>query len=481
MAKPLADNILEDAEKFRKSNLFRHHYVVDSLINYTKYSVTKKDGSYPSLIDASLNFDNIDPNQLKLFEAQESPRRIKFFEACLRVLENKIIKYNQIEQSTGDFEVNDLVENEILEDAYNLYSKINSPDYIPEKNEFYKLNLPKSLDTENEYSSKTDQQIIEISCKNSKTYKNSFNIALANIKVDWHNQAIQALSGTPDLSISRKRKFVDFINKFEKEYIGTDSRNTSDMLILPEISVPFSWVFELAGFCAPRQKAMIFGTEHIKSCKVCFNLIFTILPIEIDTREGKNSIKDAIVIPRLKNHYSHEEKVQINGHQMTVAVPEIKHYDLFHWCDIYFTAFYCFELSDIIHRSWFRGIVDFIATPEYNPDTNYFSSIVESTARDLSCFMIQVNSSDYGDSRVTKPAKTEYRDPLKVKGGKNDVLLIENLNISKFRKHQFKSYPLQKSEGKKNKLKPSPPDFDTNLVQKRIKNLPIFNGDDKVC
>ncbi|WP_103664208.1 hypothetical protein [Gracilimonas amylolytica] len=473
------DKILEDANGFRKSNLLRHHYVVQPLLNFTKYSVTKQEGIYPSLIEPKFNFGNIEPPMLELMDNLESPRRIKFYEACLSTLDQKIASYNTYEKSEGILEVSDIHEIDILKRAYERYKRINTPDYIPDQDEFYQT-FPEEK-TLGEEENITDEPVIEISCKHEKSYKKDFKVALANTVVDWKNQASKALLGQPDLSNIRRRKFAEFINKFEEEYIGSDNSNTADLLVLPEISVPHAWVFELAGFCSPRQKAMIFGTEHIKSCNVCFNFIFTILPIEVETINGHGKIKDAIVIPRLKNHYSHEEKQQINGHQMAVAVPKVNHYDLFHWCDLYFTAFYCFELCDIVHRSWFRGKVDFIAAPEYNSDTNYFSSIVESTARDLSCYVVQVNSSDYGDSRVTIPAKTEARDPLKVKGGKNDVVLIESINFEKFREHQFKTYPLQKEGGKKNKLKPSPPDFDVDLVKRRMKNLTILDSESEVC
>lgn len=34
------------------------------------------------------------------------------------------------------------------------------------------------------------------------------------------------------------------------------------------------------------------------------------------------------------------------------------------------------------------------------------------------CYCIQVNSSDYGDSRITKPSKSEEMDEIRTKGGK---------------------------------------------------------------
>lgn len=54
----------------------------------------------------------------------------------------------------------------------------------------------------------------------------------------------------------------------------------------------------------------------------------------------------------------------------------------------------------------------------------YFSNIVESASRDLHCFIVQANTSKYGDSRITGPYNSLFKDIIKVKGGENNVLLI---------------------------------------------------------
>jgi hypothetical protein len=70
---------------------------------------------------------------------------------------------------------------------------------------------------------------------------------------------------------------------------------------------------------------------------------------------------------------------------------------------------------------------------EYNRDTNYFSNIVESISRDLHVYFAQVNTSQFGDSRITQPSRTEIKDILKLKGGENDTILVGKIDLGKLR------------------------------------------------
>lgn len=42
---------------------------------------------------------------------------------------------------------------------------------------------------------------------------------------------------------------------------------------------------------------------------------------------------------------------------------------------------------------------------------------------------MQVNSSDYGDSRITKPSMTENKDIMRAKGGMNSIILVDEIDI----------------------------------------------------
>ena len=46
---------------------------------------------------------------------------------------------------------------------------------------------------------------------------------------------------------------------------------------------------------------------------------------------------------------------------------------------------------------------------------------------------IQVNTSEYGDSRIMKPSKSVEKNMVVVKGGKNSTILIDDLDIDSLR------------------------------------------------
>ena len=137
-------------------------------------------------------------------------------------------------------------------------------------------------------------------------------------------------------------------------------------------------------------------------------------------------------------------------------------YEKFHWHDIVFTSFNCFELTDILHRGLFRSDIDLLAAVEYNKDINYYSNILDSVVRDVHCFAVQANTAEFGDSRIIAPKSTEEMNFVRVKGGENSVLLKSSLLVKKLREFQIKKYdPLDK------RFKPTPAGFDHFKAKKR--------------
>jgi hypothetical protein len=235
--------------------------------------------------------------------------------------------------------------------------------------------------------------------------------------------------------------------------------------LFPECFASIELLDRITWFSVTEQKMVVTGLEHVTVDNVAFNFIVTILPFE---REG---VKDAVVIYRLKNHYSHAEKLMIETNHYKVPKPTQYVYDLFLWKGIYFTSYYCFELADVIHRSLFKSQIDLLIASEWNPDVNYFSNIIESICRDLHVYVAQVNTSQYGDTRITQPAKTDQKDILKLKGGENDTILIGEIDIDALREFQRELYVTTKDD---KKFKPLPPDFILENVLKRINNQSLF-------
>ncbi|WP_250135485.1 hypothetical protein, partial [Pseudomonas aeruginosa] len=204
------------------------------------------------------------------------------------------------------------------------------------------------------------------------------------------------------------------------------------------------------------------GLEHrIDNRNRAWNELLAALPFR-----GENGSKECAPIRRLKNHYSPEEEFQlINNSLLIPKLPTKSRYQLFQWRGASFAVYNCYELASVEDRCLFKGMVDFIVCSEFNKDVNYFSNIVESAARDLHCYVIQVNSAQFGDSRVVSPSRTETLNPLRIKGGDNQTFLTMRLPLQQLRSHQLKKYGLQKDS---KEYKPTPPDFDIAEVKKRI-------------
>jgi hypothetical protein len=57
------------------------------------------------------------------------------------------------------------------------------------------------------------------------------------------------------------------------------------------------------------------------------------------------------------------------------------------------------------------------------------------------------------------------RDIIRTKGGRNNTVLVDNIDIYALREFQIKSYELQRQD---DAFKPTPPDFDPDVVMNKI-------------
>ncbi len=266
-------------------------------------------------------------------------------------------------------------------------------------------------------------------------------VAIGNARL-YESDFKKALTGKPNRSFARYQQ----VRKLLKEALSAKA----DLLVLPENFLPWEWLPDISRLCANNQMALITGIEHIVSgSRKVYNLTAVILPYR------ENDYKFAQIICHQKVHYSPNEARMILGYRMEPF--HGTQYQLFCWRDLWFSVYCCYELASIADRSLFQALADLTIAVEWNKDVPYFSSIVESLCRDLHCYCIQVNSSDYGDSRVMVPAKSEKRDLIKTKGGRNHTILMDHIELASLRDYQRKEYELQRDDPR---FKPTPPCFD---------------------
>ena len=287
--------------------------------------------------------------------------------------------------------------------------------------------------------------------KNEK--QNRFKIAIANtnaIKDELKN----VLTGELNRSLKRYNYLTNVVNQAIKE--------NADILILPETYVPFDWLKLLSK--KSKNMAIITGVEHLKFEDKIYNLTATILPFRGD------AYKYSFLEFHNKVHYSPAEEELIEGYRCQPVRGE--RYEIFCWKDIWFAPYCCYEITSIRDRSLFRTLADLIVVVECNRDVNYFGSIMESLSRDLHCYCAQVNSSIYGDSRITQPTDSERRDIVRTKGGRNHTVIVDTIDLDDLRDFQLKEHSLQKED---NRFKYTPPDFENKDLLKRKISGTLFD------
>lgn len=285
-------------------------------------------------------------------------------------------------------------------------------------------------------------------------------IAIGNVAISNEDFKL-ALDGRPNRSYQRYEQFEKIFNDAIRE--------KAEMLVLPENYLPFEWIPEVARRCAKNHIAIITGVEHIvipqnagsKRDRV-YNLTVTILPYRSDGYDF------AHVSFHNKVEYSPQEKEEIEGRRLAFHAGNT--YQLFCWRDVWFPVYCCFELASIQDRALFQSYADMVVAVEWNKDVAYFSNIVESLSRDLHCYCVQVNSSDYGDSRLLAPSSSIRKDIIKTKGGRNSCILVDCIDISTLRDFQMLEYSLQIQESEDKSFKPSPPGLDREIIERKRKH-----------
>lgn len=436
--------------RYRKTNMMRHHYVSIPLLNYTKES-------YDGKIDLIKYNFNIEKYTIDEYLIKNSPRPIKFWECTISQLFTDL-KEKSINISKGNLKTNisDYADSDFsthfLDIAFNRFELANLNHkplgLFDDKISSYKKDF---FDLDN-----NDAELISIrSSSNSKIPKPKISVANTFVK---DKNILDALRNKPNISNKRYQQLVNFLKSTRKD--------DSNIVVFPEFFLPIETLSSLIRYSEKNDTLLVTGLEHITVNNIAYNFIVTILPVNI------NGYKDATVVFRLKNHYAPNEEDIISGNHLLIPEPENIRYHIFNWRNIYFSVFYCFELANISHRSLIKNKIDLLITVEYNKDVNYFSNLIESISRDLHCYVIQVNSSHFGDTRISQPTETCRKDIVKIKGGENPITIIGTIEIDKLREFQRKKYNLTKDD---KDFKVLPPDFKLESVIKRINNENPFH------
>lgn len=256
---------------------------------------------------------------------------------------------------------------------------------------------------------------------------------------------------SPNLSYERQKNLYRILNSATEE--------NTDILLLPELSIPVSWLPFMAAHSRRKQISIIFGLEHWVIGEKAYNIHVETLPYEV---MGKH--KSSLLTFRVKNHYAPSELEILKSYRLKCGAPKAKNqrYHLIKWRGISFATYNCFELANIKHRALFRSQLDILFACVWNKDTHYYQHITESAARDLHCYVAQSNTSHYGGSCVLQPTSSTTSNKIYVKGGENHCILTTTLDIAALREAQYRTLRVSSDT-----IKHNPPGFDFDALLMR--------------
>ena len=379
-------NIKKIATTIRKANLFNHHLVSYPLINYTNNS----DSENFSLLELDINVIAKDKLVLDKRKLKFTPRFIHFedlnlFDFLQNYKKGGNLFFKKINKIFAKFtEINSIEPDFKIEQSYNANNLETITYHFTEKTENVTIGVASILLEE--------QKCFDVA-KNPKKY----------------------------LTFENKNDLFSLLKIAEK--------NRAKIVIMPELYLPISWLSDVSNFARKAGFTIVTGLQYIRNNTKIFNLIanmqpfytskdikyrnlfthirekYNYSPIEIKKFKLDNSVKDWVTIHNLYGQYKYSNRL-------------------------------CYELTNINSRTLLKNKVELIFIPEFNKDINYFSDIIEATVRDNMCFVVQSNTSKYGDSCIIGPYKTEQKYILKIKGGKNNNMLVEDIEIGELIKYK---------------------------------------------
>lgn len=284
------------------------------------------------------------------------------------------------------------------------------------------------------------------------------------------------VKGTPDLS----RERFDQLAKLVRSVSQLVPR--PHYVVFPELSIPREWVMEIASSLQRSGISLIAGVEYEINIsdgqRMCHNPVFMVLRSTDLGYTTYRLLRQDKTLPAL------EEEGELRRLSNLVLVPKSP-FDfgylnsqetprpVFQHGKFQFGVLICNELTDIAFRASYRGKVDALFAVEWNKDLKTFSPLVEATANDVHCFVVQVNNREYGDSRIRIPAKDDWkRDVVRLQGGENDYAVVGELDVPELR--MFQSHH-RSATGQNAKFKPVPTGFQISAT--RSKNPCLNDGE----
>lgn len=397
---------IELAKKFRKSNMFNHNLVSFPLLNYLPFEII----SSCSFLEIQKEpWENSDALRLDRERLSWSPRFIHLDELLIYYFMQSTQNKKKAFDGRSDVEA-----------IWGRYVELNKIS------QFASNDIVKQTETMLEESG---VKLVDVFVSGDRSRE--YYIGLANTAVTEADAIQSLLHPEHKMTLEDKEQLFRMANTAFKE--------KANYITFPEFYVPVIWLKDITRFAQKNNVALVAGLRYIRNRNRAFNCTTIVQPCT------HNGFRNVIALFREKNFYAPEEKEFLYklGYHTRDALRPL--YYVVHTGSLRYSTILCYEFTDIYSRASLKARVDALFVPQLNKDTNYFSSIVESTSRDLHCFIIQANTSKYGDSRITGPYDTIHKNVVQIKGGINDVVIIGKLELEKIQKAR-KQYELHRKK-----------------------------------
>jgi hypothetical protein len=257
-----------------------------------------------------------------------------------------------------------------------------------------------------------------------------------------------AAAGRPDRSPSRYARLARIVN------LAIKAHPPPTHLILPELSIPESWLETITSILLEAGISLIVGLdyEHYGTDEIGSSAALIL-------RDDRLGFASSLQIrqPKLVAAPGEEEDLHRSHGKRWKRWRENRRHPVYIHQGLHFGVLVCSELQNVGHRERFQGAVDLLTVLSWNKDIETFSSLVQSASLDVHAYIALVNNRAYGDSRVRSPRSKPYeRDVCQIRGGENEQLVVVKIDPTDLRAQQSRAKRWSKAN---DKYKPAPEGF----------------------